>query len=85
MQKKFLFLVPVLVFVIMMNYSFAQSYIPQDWHLKDYQKDSVYGISLEKAYDLLKGRTAKKVIVAVIDSGADTLSEDLNDVLWINV
>lgn len=84
MQKKFLFLVPVLVFVIMMNYSFAQSYIPQDWHLKDYQKDSVYGISLEKAYDLLKGRTAKKVIVAVIDSGADTLSEDLKDVLWIN-
>lgn len=62
----------------------AQTTTPRDWHLMDVQKDSVYGISLEKAYDLLKGKTSQKVIVAVIDSGADTLSEDLKNVLWRN-
>jgi subtilisin family serine protease len=42
------------------------------------------GISLEKAYDLLKGRKSQTVIVAVIDSGIDTAQEDLKAVLWRN-
>ncbi len=69
---------------ITVNATHAQTTTPRDWHLMDLQKDSVYGISLQKAYDLLKGRTSQKVIVAVIDSGADTLSEDLKNVLWKN-
>jgi len=56
----------------------------QNWMLGDYQKDGVPGISAEKAYQLLAGRTPKKVVVAVIDSGVDILHEDLKDVIWVN-
>ncbi|MES2830156.1 MAG: S8 family serine peptidase [Bacteroidota bacterium] len=55
-----------------------------DWHNKDLNADKVFGISTIKAYDLLKGKTSKPVIVAVIDAGIDTLHEDLKSILWIN-
>ena len=42
------------------------------------------GISLDQAYELLKGRKSTTVIVAVIDSGIDTTQEDLKPVLWTN-
>ncbi len=54
------------------------------WHLLDYQQDRYRGISLAQAYELLKGRRSKTVIVAVIDSGIDTLQEDLLPILWRN-
>jgi subtilisin family serine protease len=59
---------------------------PKGWHLKDIDKDGLYGISLEKTYgNLLKGRKPKQtVVVAVIDSGIDTLHEDLKPILWRN-
>ena len=59
---------------------------PKGWHLLDLKQDGVYGISLEKAYGtLLKDRKPKQtVVVAVIDSGIDTLHEDLKPVLWRN-
>ncbi len=58
----------------------------RNWYQLDYAKDSVYGISLNKAYLFLKEkhRTAKPVIVAVLDSGIDTTHEDLKNVLWRN-
>jgi subtilisin family serine protease len=56
----------------------------QGWHLLDEQNDGYMGISLQKAYDLLKGRKSQTVIVAVIDSGIDTAQEDLKAVLWRN-
>jgi subtilisin family serine protease len=60
--------------------------IPQGWHLQDRQDSGYAGISLEKAYAFLKGqqRKSQPVIVAVIDSGIDTLHEDLRNVLWTN-
>jgi subtilisin family serine protease len=67
--------------------SYAQtsfSGVPKGWHLKDQSKDGLYGISLDKAYEFVKGRKSQTVVVAVIDSGIDTLHEDLKPVLWRN-
>jgi len=55
-----------------------------NWYLKDPKKGKVYGVGSEKAYELLKGKTAKEVIVAVIDSGVETDHPDLKDVIWVN-
>jgi len=57
---------------------------PNNWHLLDRDQSGFYGISLDKAYQFLKGRKSNQVIVAVIDSGVDTLQEDLKPVLWHN-
>ena len=58
--------------------------LPNGWHLKDLKESGAYGISLDKAYHFVKGKKSKTVIVAVIDSGVDTLHEDLKEVLWHN-
>jgi len=57
---------------------------PANWYNLDYKSDGIMGVSTEKAYELLKGRKATPVIVAVIDGGVDVYHEDLKDVLWIN-
>jgi subtilisin family serine protease len=58
----------------------------KNWHQKDMQTDGFFGISLAKAYDFIQTKKlkSKKVIVAVIDSGIDTLHEDLKPVMWTN-
>jgi subtilisin family serine protease len=64
----------------------AKTELPKGWHLLDKQSDGFDGISLNKAYDFakLKKLKSKTVLVAVIDSGVDTLHEDLKDILWTN-
>ncbi len=64
----------------------SKTELAKGWHLLDKEKDGVYGISLEKAYDFLKTKNLKSrtVLVAVIDSGVDTLQEDLSQILWVN-
>ena len=57
---------------------------PQNWPYLDPIADSVAGISLYKAYELLKGRPSVPVIVGVLDSGVDLTHEDLRDVIWVN-
>ena len=54
------------------------------WHLLNYQQDGYFGTGVKEAYQLLAGRKSSTVIIAVIDSGIDTLHEDLKPVLWTN-
>jgi subtilisin family serine protease len=80
-------LVCVLVCCLLSGSAFmvqAQKPIQKGWHLLDRQDDGYFGISLAKAYELLKGRKAEPVIVAIIDGGIDTTHEDLLPVLWRN-
>ena len=56
-----------------------------NWQNLDLKTDGVFGISTEKAYkELLKGKTSKPVIVAVIDGGIDEDHEDLKKIMWVN-
>ena len=66
--------------------AFTQTEIPNGWHTLDFEQDSFYGISLNKAYKFLHQKNIKpnKIIVAVLDSGCDTLQEDLKNILWHN-
>lgn len=55
------------------------------WSHLDLAKDTIPGMSVEKAYsEIIKNKKGKTVIVAVIDSATDIDHEDLDDVLWIN-
>lgn len=63
---------------------YAQREVVKGWHLLDKQDDGYNGISLKKAYNFLKNKTSRQVIVAVIDGGVDTTHEDLKAVLWHN-
>jgi cell wall-associated protease len=56
-----------------------------NWQNMDLQKDTVFGISTEKAYEtILKNKKSHTVVVAVIDGGVDTAHEDLKTILWEN-
>src|SRR5277367_676050 len=57
---------------------------PKNWHQMDLKTDGFYGVSLNQAYQFLKGKKSKTVIVTTIDSGIDTLQKDLVSVLWVN-
>lgn len=57
---------------------------PKNWYQLDLQTDGYYGISLKQAYQFLSGKKSKPVIVAIVDSGIDTLQNDLKSVLWTN-
>jgi subtilisin family serine protease len=55
----------------------------KDWFHKD-PSEGYMGISTEKAYKALEGRSNQPVIVAIIDSGVDAEHEDLAKNMWIN-
>jgi len=55
------------------------------WGHLDLVKDTVPGMSVDKAYsEIIKDKKGKTVIVAVIDSGIDIDHEDLDGVIWTN-
>ncbi len=85
LPKSLLTLTAVFCFSI---YSFSQESESSDkcWYHWDHAKLGVAGISLKETYDFLreKNRKSKTVIVAIIDSGADTAHIDLKDNLWTN-
>ena len=70
--------------VLLSGNVFAQNEPASNWFNLDPQENQVNGVSTEKAYEYLKGKKSKTVIVAVIDSGIDINHEDLKDVVWTN-
>jgi cell wall-associated protease len=55
------------------------------WSHLDLEKDSIPGMSVDKAYaELLKNKKGSKIIVAVIDSGVDIDHPDLKGAIWTN-
>ncbi len=59
---------------------------PANWQHKDFKQDKVVGVSTNKAYEkFLVGKKAKKVRVAVLDSGFDINHEDLKPSFWVNL
>ncbi|TNF40903.1 MAG: peptidase S8, partial [Cytophagales bacterium] len=57
----------------------------QRWGHLDLVRDTVPGMSVDRAYsELLKKKKGQTVVVAVIDSGIDLDHEDIKNVLWTN-
>ncbi|GGB77130.1 peptidase S8 [Flavobacterium suaedae] len=54
------------------------------WSHLDILMDTIPGMSVDRAYKLLEGRKAEKVIVGVIDSGVDIEHPDLQGQIWTN-
>ncbi|MEJ0080825.1 MAG: hypothetical protein WDM78_07715 [Puia sp.] len=71
------------VFLLLLNHLNAQK---PNWQNLDLERDSVFGVSTEKAYVEILSHKKKfsQVIVGVIDSGVDTAHEDLKSVIWNN-
>ncbi|MEP7141996.1 MAG: S8 family peptidase [Ferruginibacter sp.] len=86
MKKIFLLLSIFLISEAALFSQASKSILPKNWYLQDKDSTGIYGISLDKAYAFVKTKKlkSKQVVVAVIDSGIDTLHEDLKSVLWTN-
>lgn len=86
MHKKIYFIVALQLFVVTV-FSQPQT-TPKEklkgWHLLNMQQDGYLGTGVKEAYELLKGKKSTTVTIAVIDSGIDTVHEDLKAVLWTN-
>ena len=78
----------MIVLALLTATGFAQNSVkqslPNGWHLQDPTTTGAWGISLDKAYEFVKGKKSKTVIVAVLDGGIDTAQEDLKEILWRN-
>ena len=55
------------------------------WSHLDLAKDTIPGMSVDKAYaELLNGKKGIPVIVGIVDSGVDIEHDDLKSVVWTN-
>ncbi len=86
--RAFAFFCSLLLLSAKINKTQAQSTLTKPkvkgWHLLSKENDGYYGTGVTAAYELLKNKKSTTVTIAIIDSGVDTLHEDLKDNLWIN-
>ncbi|MEM6343671.1 MAG: S8 family peptidase [Bacteroidota bacterium] len=54
------------------------------WHHAAPNASTLEGVSTLEAYERLKGKKTKTIVVAIIDSGVDVEHEDLKDKIWVN-
>ncbi len=60
-------------------------YEKKHWGHLDLLRDTIPGMSVDRAYDeIIKNRKGKTIVVAVLDSGMDLEHEDIKNVLWTN-
>jgi subtilisin family serine protease len=88
------FYVPALALALAPAWAHAQQSAPADtasavpphnWWQLDPATNHVNGIALDRAYaELLPGKTARPVVVAIIDSGVDITHPDLTANVWTN-
>ncbi|MCK6638595.1 MAG: S8 family peptidase [Bacteroidia bacterium] len=58
---------------------------PKNWFNLSFAETGTHGVGTERAYkELLAGKKADTIIVAVIDGGVDYTHEDLKNVMWHN-
>jgi cell wall-associated protease len=81
--RKYLF-APAVFGALFLSLNVSAQDAPKNWHLTDLKADGYYGISLNNAYNFIKGKKSKTVVVATIDSGIDTAQADLKSILWVN-
>lgn len=63
----------------------APKKVVDGWQNKSFESDGVYGAEVDRAYELLEGKKAKKTaVVAIIGPGIDVANKDIADVLWKN-
>ncbi|MEO2050364.1 MAG: S8 family peptidase [Allomuricauda sp.] len=60
-------------------------YEKKHWGHLDLLRDTIPGMSVDRAYDeIIRNRKGKTIVVAVLDSGMDLEHEDIKNVLWTN-
>lgn len=71
---------------IISKFQQLSNYELQNWYHKDYENDTIPGISLDRLYEsgLLDERKGNEVIVAVIDTKLDIDHIDLKEQMWKN-
>lgn len=57
---------------------------PENWIHKNPETDGVMGIGSDKAFELLKNKKPRKVIVAILDTGVDTKHPEFGGSIWVN-
>ena len=86
-MKHYFLLITLALFIGSTSYSQnSKTEFAKNWHIQNQDSTGIYGISLDKAYSFINSKKikSKQVLVAVIDSGIDTLHEDLQSILWTN-
>lgn len=94
-KKTYLSLIAIVFLSLSANAQSASNFVAKSgklsetelkrWSHLDLAKDSVPGMSVDKAYsEFLKNKKSTVVIVGIVDSGVDIEHEDLKSVIWTN-